>query len=210
VITFLQLLTSKKAPFRDKTPATHLRNFFQYMFKCGLTSSNLALCVPSVARRYDARLPRHLTPDQVEAVLAAVCANPKHGRRDYAMMLLLARLGLRAPEVITIQLDDIDWRAGELLVRGKGQRHDRVPIPPDVGEALTAYLRHDRVSTSRALFVTLRAPHGPFKDGQVLNAILKDAFAATGVSRRAHTLARTCCGTAWRPTWCGRGHRSPR
>jgi integrase/recombinase XerD len=83
--------------------------------------------------------------------------------------------------VITIQLDDIDWRAGELRVRGKGQRHDRVPIPPDVGEALTAYIRHDRVSTSRALFVTLRAPHGPFKDGQVLNAILKDAFAATGV-----------------------------
>jgi len=77
VITFLQLLTSKKAPFRDTSPATHLRNFFQFMFKCGLTSSNLALCVPSVARRYDARLPRHLTLDRVEAVLAAVCANPK-------------------------------------------------------------------------------------------------------------------------------------
>jgi len=135
-----------------------------------------------VAKRYDARLPRHLAPDQVEAVLAAVRANPKHGRRDYAMMLLLARLGLRAAEATTIQLDDIDWRAGELLVRGKGQRHDRVPIPPDVGEALAAYIRHDRVTTSRALFVTLRAPNGPFKDGQVLNAILKDAFAATGVT----------------------------
>jgi len=182
VIAFLQLLTSKKVPFRDKTPATHLRNFFRYLFKCGLTSSNLALCVPSVAKRYDARLPRHLEPDQVEAVLAAVRANPKHGRRDYAMMLLLARLGLRAAEATTIQLDDIDWRAGELLVRGKGQRHDRVPIPPDVGEALAAYIRHDRVSTSRALFVTLRAPNGPFKDGQVLNAILKNAFAATGVT----------------------------
>lgn len=182
VIAFLQTLTSKRAPFRDKTPATHLRNFFRYLFKCGLTPSNLALCVPSVAQRWGARLPRHLAPDQVEAVLAAVCDNPKHGRRDYAMMLLLARLGLRAAEVITIQLDDIDWRAGELLVRGKGQRHDRVPIPPDVGEALAAYIQHHRVSTSRALFVTLRAPHGPFKDGQVLNAILKDAFAATGVT----------------------------
>ena len=182
VIVFLQLLTSKKAPFRDKTPATHLRNFFRYLFKCAQTPSNLALCVPSVAKRYDARLPRHLAPDQVETVLAAVRANPKHGRRDYAMMLLLARLGLRAAEVITIQLDDIDWRAGELLVRGKGQRHDRVPIPPDVGEALAAYIQHDRVSTSRALFVTLRAPHGPFNNGTVLNAILKDAFAATGVT----------------------------
>ena len=182
VIGFLQLLIPKQAQFRDKTPAPHLRNFFRYLFKCGLTSSNLALCVPSVAKRYDARLPRYLTPDQVDAVLAAVRANPKHGRRDYAMMLLLARLGLRAPEVITIQLDDIDWRAGELLVRGKGQRHDRVPIPPDVGEALTAYIRYDRVSTSRSIFVSLHAPHGPFKDGGVLNDILKQAFAATGVT----------------------------
>ena len=182
VVAFLQRLISKKAPFRDKTPSTHLRNFFRYLFKCGQTSSNLALCVPSVAKRYAARLPRHLAPNQVEAVLAAVRASPKRGQRDYAMMLLLARLGLRAAEVITIQLDDIDWRAGELLVRGKGQRHDRVPIPPDVGEALTAYIRHGRVSTSRALFVTLHAPRGPFKNGQVLNDILKQAFAATGVT----------------------------
>lgn len=181
VVAFLQHVTTRKPPFKDKTPPTHLRNFLRYLFKCGLTSANLALCVPSVARRYGRRLPRHLAPDQVEAVLAAVRASPKHGRRDYAMMLLMARLGLRAPEVTAIQLDDIDWRAGELLVRGKGQRHDRVPIPPDVGEALAAYIRQDRVSTSRVLFVTERAPHGPFKGGQMLNATLKDAFAATGV-----------------------------
>ena len=89
------------------------------------------------------------------------------------MIILLARLGLRAPEVLAIQLDDIDWRAGELVVRGKGQIYDRLPIPFDVGEALADYIRHDRVSTSRALFVTARAPHGPFKDSQVLNSILK-------------------------------------
>jgi integrase/recombinase XerD len=181
VAKFLRHLTTRKPPFKDKTPPTHLRNFLRYLFKCGLTPTNLALGVPSVAQRYHARLPRHLTPDQVEAVLAAVCTNPKHGRRDYAMLLLMARLGLRAPEVIAMQLDDIDWRAGELLVRGKGQRHDRVPIPHDVGEALAAYIRHDRVSKSRALFVTERAPHGPFKDGQVLNTILTDAFATTGL-----------------------------
>lgn len=98
------------------------------------------------------------------------------------MMLLMARLGLRAPEVIAIQLDDIDWRAGELLVRGKGQRHDRVPIPPDVGEALTAYIQSGRVAQSRALFVTERAPHRPFKDGQILNTVLREAFAATGIT----------------------------
>lgn len=181
IIAFLQRQTGHKTPYRDKTQPTHLRNFFQYLFKEGLTTTNLALCIPKVAQRYAARLPRHLAPEQVESVLAAVRSDPRFGRRNHAMILLLARLGLRAPEVIAIQLDDIDWRAGELIIRGKGQRHDRVPIPPDVGEALVDYIRHDRVSTSRALFVSARAPHGPFKDGQVLNAILKDAFARCGV-----------------------------
>lgn len=179
---FLQKLTAREAPFRDKTPPTHLRNFLQYLFRRGLTPTNLALSVPSVAQRYGARLPRHLSPEQVEAVLEAVRADASYGRRNYAMVLLLARLGLRAPEVIAIRLEDLDWRAGELLVRGKGQRHDRVPIPPDVGEALTNYIRYDRMSASRALFVAARAPHAPFKDGQVLNDVLKRAFARSGVT----------------------------
>lgn len=182
VVTFLQRLTSSKMPFRDKTPPTHLRTFLQFLFKGALTPTNLALCVPSVAQRYQARLPRHLTPEQVEAVLAAVRAEEPLGCRNYAMILLLARLGLRAPEVVAMQLDDIDWRAGELIVRGKGSNHDRVPIPSDVGEALAAYMRHSRSSTSRTLFVTRKAPHGPFKDSQVLNTILKAAFARTGIA----------------------------
>ncbi|HOY79044.1 MAG TPA: tyrosine-type recombinase/integrase [Hyphomonadaceae bacterium] len=182
IVAFLQKLTTRKAPYRDKTPPTHLRNFFRYLFKAGVTPTNLALCVPSVAQRYGARLPRHLIQEQVESVLKAVRSDVKFGRRNHAMILLLARLGLRAPEVIAIRLEDIDWRAGELMVRGKGKNHDRVPIPPDVGEALADYIRHDRVSDSRALFVTGRAPHKPFKDGQVLNAILKQAFARAGVT----------------------------
>ena len=183
IAAFLLHLTSRKAPYRDKTPPTHLRTFFQYLFKQGLTPGNLALCVPSVAQpKYDARLPRHLTPAQVETVLAAVRAEELHGRRNHAMVLLQARLGLRAPEVVAMQLDDIDWRAGELLVRGKGKNHDRIPIPPEVGTALADYIRHDRPSSaSRALFVTGRAPHHPFKDGQVLNTILRAAFDRTGV-----------------------------
>lgn len=182
VVTFVQHLLALKQPFRDKTPATHLRTFFQYLFGRGITATNLALCVPKVNKRWDARLPRDLSPDEVEAVLASVRTNPLHGTRDYAMLLLMARLGLRAPEVIAIQLGDLDWRAGELLVRGKGQRHDRLPIPPDVGEAISQYLRQDRISAaSRTLFVTIRAPNRPFKDGQIINNILKDAFAATGV-----------------------------
>src|SRR5260370_1170945 len=181
IVAFLQRLTTRKAPFRDKTPPTHLRNFFRYLFKSGLTRTNLALCIPSVAHSYDARLPRHLAPEQVDAVLAAARADTRFGRRNYAMTILLARLGLRALEVIAIQLDDIDWRGGELVVRGKGRNHDRVPIPPDVGEALADYIRHDRVSTSRALFVTAPAPHGPFKDSKGLNTILNDPFARAGI-----------------------------
>lgn len=182
VAAFLQHLVGRKAPYRDKSAASHLRTFLQYLFQRGVTKTNLALSVPTVAQRWDARLPRFLSPEQIEALLAWTRNNPKHGLRDYAMLLLMTRLGLRAPEVIAIRLDDIDWRAGELLVRGKGQRHDRLPIPADVGEAIAGYIRNDRVSASRTLFVSLKAPNSPFKGGQIINAILKDAFAATGVT----------------------------
>ena len=166
---------------RDKTIATHVRIFLQYLFGCGATATNLALSVPKTAKRWGARLPRHLSPNGVEAVLASVRDNQRHGARDYAMLLLMARLGLRAAEVIAIQLDDIDWRAGELLVRGKGKLHDRLPITVEVGDALSRYLREERgPATCRTMFVTHRAPHRPFKDGQIVNAILKDALKATG------------------------------
>ena len=181
IADFLQHLTARKQPCRDKTACTHLRNFFRYLFKADKTPTNLALGLPSVAQRYAARLPRHLAPEQVETLLKAIRSGQYGSQRNYAMVLLMARLGLRASEVITIQIDDIDWRAGEITVRGKGDMHDRIPLPPDVGEALTDYIRHDRVTASRVLFVTGHAPHRPFKDGQILNHILKDAFSRTGL-----------------------------
>ncbi|HUZ72467.1 MAG TPA: tyrosine-type recombinase/integrase [Stellaceae bacterium] len=166
---------------RDKTIATHVRIFLQYLFGSGATGTNLALSLPRAARRWGARLPRHLSPEGVEAVLACVRDNPRHGARDYAMLLIMARLGLRAAEVIAIQLDDIDWRAGELLVRGKGKLHDRLPISSEVGNALSRYLREERGPAScRAMFVTHRAPHRPFRDSQIVNTVLKDALKATG------------------------------
>jgi integrase/recombinase XerD len=180
-VGFVQHVLADRHPYRDKTVTTHLRTFFQYLFARGATATNLALSIPKAAQRWDARLPRHLSPEGVEAVLASVRDNPRHGARDYAMLLLMARLGLRAPEVIAIQLDDIDWRAGELLVRGKGKLHDRLPIMAEVGEALSRYLREERAPTTcRTVFVTHRAPHRAFKDGQIINAVLKDALAATG------------------------------
>jgi site-specific recombinase XerD len=166
---------------RDKTVATHVRIFLQYLFGCGATATNLALSVPKAAKVWGARLPRHLSPDGIEAVLACVRDNPRHGARDYAMLLLMARLGLRAAEVIAIQLGDIDWHSGELTVRGKGKLHDRVPITVEVGEALSRYLREERGPAScRTVFITHRAPHRPFKDGHIVNAILKVALKATG------------------------------
>jgi site-specific recombinase XerD len=181
IAEFMRQLHSRKEPYRVKTIPTHLRNFFRFLFRAGKTKTNLALSIPSVAHRYGARLRRHLTAEQVEVVLAAVRSDTHTGRRNFAMVLLMARLGLRAPEVIAMQMQDIDWRAGEVLIRGKGQRHDRVPLPADVGQALADYIRTDRVTASRSLFVTERAPHRPFKDGQLLNVVLKDAFAKTGV-----------------------------
>ena len=182
IVGFLQHLTARTPPFRDKTPSSHLRNFFRYLFKAGKTTANLSLAIPSVAQRYGTRLPRHLMPEQVNILLGAIRTEAPRGRRNYAMVLLLARLGLRPPEVIAMQIDDIDWRSGEIIVRGKGARHDRLPLPPDVGEALAGYIRFDRVTTSRALFVTERPPNRPFKNGQVLNDILTDAFARTGLT----------------------------
>ncbi len=201
IVAFLQRRTWRKTPYRDKTQPSHLRNFFQHLFKEGLTATDLALCIPKVAQRYAARLPRHLAPEQVEAVLAATRSDPRFGRRNHAMVLLLARLGLRAQEVVAIQLDNLDWRAGELIVRGNGQRHDRMPIPPDVGEALADYIQHDRVSTSRVLFVSIRAPHGPFKNGTELNTILKEAFVRSGVTPPCPYLGRSWCRTLCDAGW---------
>jgi len=183
ITSFLQYLNGRNKPFRDKTGPTHLRNFFRYLFKAGKISTNLALGIPKVRQQYRARLPRHLSPEQVAVLLKAVRSGPYGGRRNYAMVLMMARLGLRAPEVIAMQIDDIDWRSGEIMVRGKGGLHDRIPLPEDLGEAIADYIRHDRGQVaSRTLFVRGRAPHHPFKDGQVLNNILRDAFVRSGLT----------------------------
>jgi integrase/recombinase XerD len=182
IARFMQHLISRGKPFRDKTPPTHLRNFFQFLFRSGKTNVNLAPSVPRVAQRYGSMLPRYLTPEQVETVIAGVKADTALGRRNYAMVLLMARLGLRAAEVVAIRIDDIDWRAGELLIRGKGQLHDRLPLPKEVGESLVKYIQQDRTTTSRVLFVSHRAPHKPFADSQVISEVLKNAFEQTGLN----------------------------
>lgn len=182
IISFLQTFRTGERPVRDKTCSTHLRTLFQFLFRTKRISTNLALSVPRVSQQHGTRLPRHITPTQVDAVVEAAKIG-RHGLRNYAMVLLLARLGLRAQEVVAIQLDDIHWRRAELLIRGKGQRNDTMPLSPELGAALAEYIQHDRVSCSRALFVSSRAPNEPFRNGQVLNEVLKAAFATAGVPR---------------------------
>jgi site-specific recombinase XerD len=160
---------------------SHLRNFFNFLFWSGKTKRDLAKGIPRVAQNRHNNLPRHLKPEDVQRLLDAVRTTDEIGRRNYAMLLLLARLGLRAPEVIAIQLDDINWRSGEILIRGKGKRHDRMPLPADVGEAIVDYIKNGRAGTSRTLFVSSITPHRPFKDAQILNSVLRKAFERTGL-----------------------------
>ena len=123
---------------------TAFRSFFRFLFQKGELQADLAAAVPTVANWRLSTVPKYLTPKEVKRVLKACDRRTAAGRRDYAILLLLARLGLRAGEVVGLQLEDINWRAGEILVRGKGLLHDRMPLPADVGEALASYLRRDR------------------------------------------------------------------
>jgi integrase/recombinase XerD len=139
--------------------ATSLRSFFRFALVEGLISAPLDQAVPSAARWSVAGLPRGLTPAQVAALLASCDQSSPTGRRDYAILVLLVRLGLRAAEAAALRLEDIDWRAGEIVVRGKGHTEERLPLPVDVGKALAAYVRSGRPRRpEREVFLRASAP----------------------------------------------------
>jgi site-specific recombinase XerD len=155
-----------------------LRSFFRYLFQRGELSADLAASVPTVANRQLSTVPRYMSPEKVERVLKACNCCTATGRRDYAILLLLARLGLRAGEVVALRLEDINWRAGEVLVRGKGRLHDRMPLPADVGAALASYLRRDRPACqTRRVFVRTQAPRRGFAHSGALSSIVRRALA---------------------------------
>jgi integrase/recombinase XerD len=180
VVAFICKLRGGTAP-RDKTAPSQLRNLLRFLFWSGKTKRDLAASIPRARQPGRSSLPRYLNPHEVDKLLDVTWGLTPVGRRNYAMLTVLARLGLRAPEVIAIQLDDIDWRSGTILIRGKGKRHDRMPLPDDVGKAIVDYIKHGRRGASRALFVSHTPPHKPFVDAQVLNTALKQAFAETGL-----------------------------
>jgi integrase/recombinase XerD len=168
-----------------------LRPLLRYLHVAGLIGSPLVWAVPGVADLRDRSLPRGLEPAVVARLLASCDRRRTVGRRDYAILLLLVRLGLRAGEVAAIELEDVDWRRGEILIRGKGNRQDTLPLPVDVGEALVSYLRRRGRGESRALFVKVNAPAGAL-DGDAVRGVVKDACARAGVPRvGAHRLRHT-------------------
>jgi integrase/recombinase XerD len=180
VVAFLCKLKAGSAARRYKALPSHLRSLFAFLFWSGKTRRDLAQSLPHVATASN-NLPRYLKLEEIQRLIESVRTGDAIERRNYAMLLLMARLGLRAPEVIAIQLEDIDWRAGEILIRGKGKLHDRMPLPADVGEAIVDYIRNGRAGSSRTLFVSAKTPHPPFKNAQILNTLLCDAYERTGL-----------------------------
>jgi site-specific recombinase XerC len=182
-----------------RTRVAVLRTFVRFLFATGVTARDLSAGVPQVASaRFDG-LPKALDASTVAALLGSCDRSRPVGRRDYAIFTLMVRLGLRAVEVARMQLEDIDWRSGEILVRGKGGRRDRLPLPGDVGDALVDYLRLGRpVSSIRTVFLAQRgASVGISRHAVVLisqTACRRLGIATVGGHALRHTTATNLLG----------------
>jgi integrase/recombinase XerD len=171
-----------------------LRAFLRFCFLVGLVEADLAQAALTVTGRRSSPLPRGISRADAGALLDACDRRTALGRRDHALIVLLLRLGLRRGEVAALRLDDIDWRAGELVVRGKGSRCDRLPLPADVGQALASYLRRGRPpSDRRELFLRARPPFDPIAAGTVASTVRRACRRAgipeIGSHRLRHTTA---------------------
>jgi len=177
-----------------------LRSLLGWLHVTGIVSAPLASAVPSVAGWQLSGLPKGLEPGQLRRLLVACDRRTSTGRRDYAIMLLLSRLGLRAGEVAALGLDDIDWRSGEFTVVGKGNRAERLPLPAEVGAAITAYLRRGRPGTAegRSVFVRVHAPHRALTTGGVTMVVFDAAQRAGLPKMHAHRLRHTAATTMLR------------
>ena len=191
VSVFLAAECPKRSVSGARDLVKGLRGLLRYLHVSGVIATPLQFSVPAVAYRRDRSLPRGLAREAVAGLFASCDRRRAVGRRDYAVLVLLARLGLRAGEVAAIQLEDIDWRRGEFRVRGKGARLDRLPLPVDVGEAIVSYLRYRPRSGSRAVFLLARAPFCSMT-GQTVTCIVHRACVRAGLPIvHAHRLRHT-------------------
>ena len=170
-----------------------LRPLLRYLHVTGLVGTPLVWAAPGVADLRDRSLPRGVEPQAVARLLASCDRRRTVGRRDYAILLLLVRLGLRAGEVAATQLEDLDWRAGEIIVRGKRDRQDRLPLPVDVGQALVSYLQRRGPCEFRAVFLRMHAPAGALTrigvSGVVHDACVRAGVPPVGAHQLRHTAA---------------------
>ena len=163
---------------------TALRSFLRFLFLSGRIARDLSASVPTVRKYRQAVPPPFLSPEEVERVLAKTDRSTSTGRRDYAILLLLARLGLRAGEIVLLQLDDLHWRTGEIVVHGKGRIVDRLPLLSEIGEALTTYLREDRGGGApRRVFLRRLAPRSGLTGPAAIGHIVRRALARAGIRR---------------------------
>lgn len=189
VVEFVQQECLNRSAGAARYVVTGLRAFLRFCHLTGQTPGQLVDAVPKFASWRGAALPRALEPAALEALLASCDRRTRFGRRDFAVLMLLVRLGLRAGEVAGLRLEDIDWRQGELLVRGKGPKHERLPLPTDVGEAITGWLRRGRPRCcAREVFTRVRAPHQRLSPGGI-SAIVRAACKRAGIPEvNAHRL----------------------
>jgi integrase/recombinase XerD len=195
VAAFVQTRTEKRGPTTRKDPAYAVLVFLRFLTEAGLIPDHLQYAVPRVRQWRQAALPRFLTTEDLTRVLALPTEQTAKGLRDRARLLLLARLGLRAGEVVRLQLDDVDWRAGNILIRaGKTRRERILPLPHDAGEAVVCYLKEGRpASPHRRIFLNVCPPHDPLASAIVLTALLKPRFGKLAL--RATVPAHTFSGT---------------
>ena len=219
VTGFVQRRAASLHRKRAKLLTAGLRSFLRYARYRGEIEADLAAAVPTVANWSMPGIPRGIAPQQVRRLLGQADRTTAVGRRDYAILLLLARLGLRASEVLMLELEDIDWKGGCLSVCGKGGRRSQLPLPRDVGEAIVAYLRRGRPrSLCRRLFLTAHAPVRGFLGPSAISTVVRHALESAGIdapTRGAHQFRHGLASEMLRRgaslTQIGEllGHRSP-
>ena len=174
----------RMSPGYAKNMVYAIRAFLRFLHVRGAITTNRAVSVPTVANWRLSTVPETLEVKEIERILKTCDQDTIAGRRNYAILLLLARLGLRAGEVVNMRLDDIHWETGELIIHGKGNRHDKLPLPYDVGNALAHYIRAGRPPCStRQVFIRITAPHQGFTSSSALSSMVKQALERAGIHR---------------------------
>jgi site-specific recombinase XerD len=195
ITKFLQDRAHQLSPGRAKLLVTALRSFLRYLQHQGEILVDLARCVPPVATWSLSTLPKFLPAGAVQRVLDHCDRNTTVGKRNYAVLLLLARLGLRACEIVALNLEDIDWDKGRITIRCKGGRWAQLPLPDDAGEAIALYLRSGRPRcTCRRVFLRHRAPMRGFAHSITVSTIVRRALIHAGVDsarKGAHLFRHT-------------------